>query len=429
MSDIGMPRLSDSMEEGVVIQWLKQSGDEVKRGDELVEIETDKATMVYEADCSGVLEIKAEPGETLAIGELIAVIAEAGNEKPAVDMAPAVSAAASEEPPVIPAPSPEPVGRQDALAAPRPSDEYSPAVHSSLAQMWPLDVERIKVSPVAHRLAAEQQIDLQQLAGSGPAGRIVKADLPAVSNAVAELPATAEVSQESLTGKGETIVTEPSRTQTLIARRMSESRATVPSFTLQITVDMSSAVQLRNELKASVIEGQTVATINDMVVKACALALREQPQANGAWKDGRFEHYSRINIGVAVAGPGTLVVPTVFDADQKTLSQISAISSAMAAQVREGTITPPQTSGGTFTVSNLGMFGISNFEAVINTPQAAILAVGVVSERAAVKDGELMARMMMDLSLSCDHRILYGVDGASLLARIKTLLEAPLALA
>ena len=427
MSDIGMPRLSDSMEEGVVIQWLKQSGDEVKRGDELVEIETDKATMVYEADCSGVLEIKAEPGETLAIGELIAVIAEAGGEKPAVDMAPAVSAAVSEEPAAVPVLSAEPAERQEALAAPQPNDAPIPAGQAPVVQ--PPGADRIKVSPVAHRLATEQQIDLQQLTGSGPAGRIVKADLPAVSNATTELPATAEASQESLTGKGETIITEPSRTQALIARRMSESRATVPSFTLQITVDMSSAVQLRNELKASVIEGQTVATINDMVVKACALALREQPQANGAWKDGCFEHYSRINIGVAVAGPGTLVVPTVFDADQKTLSQISAISSAMAAQVREGTITPPQTSGGTFTVSNLGMFGISSFEAVINTPQAAILAVGAVSERAAVKDGELMARMMMDLSLSCDHRILYGADGASLLARIKTLLEAPLALA
>ena len=420
MSDIGMPRLSDSMEEGVVIQWLKQSGDQVSRGDELVEIETDKATMVYEADCSGVLEIKAEPGETLAIGELIAVIAEAGDLKLAVDTAAAVSAAASEEPPAAPVPSPESAEKQEALDAP------TPAGHAPASQAPGTD--RIKVSPVAHRLAAEQHIDLQQLAGSGPAGRIVKADLPAVSNAAAEIPA-AEASQESLTGKGETIITEPSRTQSLIARRMSESRATVPSFTLQITVDMSSAVQLRNELKASIIEGQTVATINDMVVKACALALREQPQANGAWKDGCFEHYSRINIGVAVAGPGTLVVPTVFDADQKTLSQISDLSSAMAAQVREGTITPPQTSGGTFTVSNLGMFGISNFEAVINTPQAAILAVGAVSERAAVKDGELMARMMMDLSLSCDHRILYGADGASLLARIKTLLEAPLALA
>jgi pyruvate dehydrogenase E2 component (dihydrolipoamide acetyltransferase) len=172
-----------------------------------------------------------------------------------------------------------------------------------------------------------------------------------------------------------------------------------------------------------------VPTINDMVVKASALALREQPQANGAWRDGHFEHYSRVNIGVAVAGAGTLVVPTVFDADGKTLAEISAETGALAERVRSGTITPPQTSGGTFTVSNLGMFGVRSFEAVINTPQAAILAVGAVEQRPAVHEGAIEARMLMELTLACDHRILYGADGAKLLARIKALLEAPLSLA
>ena len=172
-----------------------------------------------------------------------------------------------------------------------------------------------------------------------------------------------------------------------------------------------------------------VPTINDMVVKASALALREQGQANGAWRDGKFEHYSRVNVGVAVAGPGTLVVPTVFDADEKTLSEITTETGALAERVRSGTITPPQTSGGTFTVSNLGMFGVRSFEAVINTPQAAILAVGAVEQRAAVHEGAIEPRMLMVLTLSCDHRILYGADGAQLLARIKALLEAPLSLA
>ncbi|MSX12099.1 MAG: 2-oxo acid dehydrogenase subunit E2, partial [Actinobacteria bacterium] len=193
--------------------------------------------------------------------------------------------------------------------------------------------------------------------------------------------------------------------------------------------DMTTATTLRAELKASANEGQAVPTINDMVVKACALALREQPQANGAWRDGHFEHYSRVNIGVAVAGAGTLVVPTVFDADAKTLAEISAETGELAERVRSGTITPPQTSGGTFTVSNLGMFGVSSFEAVINTPQAAILAVGAVAQRPAVHAGEIEARMLMELTLACDHRILYGADGAKLLARIKALLEAPLSLA
>jgi len=210
---------------------------------------------------------------------------------------------------------------------------------------------------------------------------------------------------------------------------MAESRATVPSFTLQISVDMTTATTLRAELKATAGEGQAVPTINDMVVKASALALREQPQANGAWRDGKFEHYSRVNVGVAVAGAGTLVVPTVFDADAKTLAEISAETGKLAERVRSGTITPPQTSGGTFTVSNLGMFGVRSFEAVINTPQAAILAVGAVEQRPAVHEGEIEARMLMELTLACDHRILYGADGAKLLARIKALLEAPLSLA
>ena len=192
---------------------------------------------------------------------------------------------------------------------------------------------------------------------------------------------------------------------------------------------MTTATTLRAELKASTSEGQAVPTINDMVVKASALALREQPQANGAWRDGHFEHYSRVNIGVAVAGPGTLVVPTVFDADAKTLAEISAETGELAERVRAGTITPPQTSGGTFTVSNLGMFGVRSFEAVINTPQAAILAVGAVEQRPAVHEGGIEPRMLMELTLACDHRILYGADGAKLLARIKALLEAPLSLA
>jgi pyruvate dehydrogenase E2 component (dihydrolipoamide acetyltransferase) len=320
-----MPRLSDSMEEGTIVRWLKRDGDEVALGEELVEIETDKATLAYESDAAGTLQITAQEGATLPVGAKIALI---GGDDSVPSAAPAKTAS---------------------------GDETS--------------------------------------------------------------------------GRGAVTTTEPTRTQALIARRMAESRATVPSFTLQISVDMTTATTLRAEAKAVDDAGQAVPTINDMVVKAAALALREQPQANGAWRDGKFEHYSRVNIGVAVAGPGTLVVPTVFDADAKTLAEISAETGALAERVRSGTITPPQTSGGTFTVSNLGMFGVRSFEAVINTPQAAILAVGAVEQRAAVHEGEIEARMLMELTLACDHRILYGADGAKLLARIKALLEAPLSLA
>ena len=392
------------MEEGVIIKWLKSEGDQVARGDELVEIETDKATMVYEADCSGVLEIKAEPGSVLEIGQLMAVISD--EDQPLSPQAPPALAAEKEPPPEKKA--------QPALAV----EKEPPAENGAKEQE-----ERVKASPLARAEAKKLNLELSKVEGSGPEGRIVHSDLPK-EQAPGALPEA-----ESPGGKGHTEITEPSRTQSLIARRMSESRATVPSFTVSISADMTSAWRLREELKEALIEGDKAPTVNDMVVKACALALSEQPQANGAWKDGRFEHYSRINIGVAVAGPGTLVVPTVFDADQKTLRQIAKDSQMMAEQVREGTITPPQTSGGTFTVSNLGMFGITSFEAVINTPQAAILAVGAVQQQPTVKEGKLAVGMMMDMTLSCDHRILYGADAAKLLARIKTLLEAPLALA
>ena len=404
------------MEEGTIVRWLKRDGEEVARGEELVEIETDKATMAYESDLAGTLQITAQEGATLPVGARIAVI---GDDDAAPSAAPAAAAPVAEvEAPAPPAPDPPALA-----AAPSP-----PAAASESA-----GGERVKASPIARRIAGEVGLDLHSVSGSGPGGRIVKADVEGAGTAApASTPATAPATTSSgdeTSGRGTVTATEPTRTQTLIARRMAESRATVSSFTLQISVDMTTATTLRDELKASASEGQAVPTINDMVVKASALALREQPQANGAWRDGHFEHYSRVNVGVAVAGPGTLVVPTVFDADTKTLAEISAETGELAERVRSGTITPPQTSGGTFTVSNLGMFGVRSFEAVINTPQAAILAVGAVEQRPAVHDGKIEPRMLMELTLSCDHRILYGADGATLLARIKALLEAPLSLA
>jgi pyruvate dehydrogenase E2 component (dihydrolipoamide acetyltransferase) len=220
-----------------------------------------------------------------------------------------------------------------------------------------------------------------------------------------------------------------SKLQSTIARRMSESKATAPHFYLEAEIDMSRAVEARTRLKATASEGEVVPSFNDMVVKACALALREHPRANGAYRDGRFELYSRVNVGVAVAARDALVVPTVFDADRKGLRQIATDSRALAQRVREGTITPPELSGGTFTVSNLGMYGIDNFSAVINTPQAAILAVGAIKERPAVRDGELTTAQMLYVTLACDHRILYGAPAAEFLARVRTLLEEPLSLA
>ena len=210
---------------------------------------------------------------------------------------------------------------------------------------------------------------------------------------------------------------------------MAESKATAPHFYLQAEVDMGRCFDARSELKASAREGDVIPSFNDMVVKACAIALREFPRANGAYRDGRFELYSRVNVGIAVAAQDALVVPTVFDADRKGLREIATESRALAGRVREGTITPPELSGATFTVSNLGMYGITNFHAVINSPQAAILAVGAIRETAVVRDGELQPGRLMGVTLACDHRILYGADGAEFLARIRSLLEEPLGLA
>jgi pyruvate dehydrogenase E2 component (dihydrolipoamide acetyltransferase) len=231
------------------------------------------------------------------------------------------------------------------------------------------------------------------------------------------------------TAKGTVTVEELSKLQQVVARRMSESKATAPHFYLQAEIDMSAAVEGRKQLKQLAGEGEVVPSFNDMVVKACALALKEFPRANGSYRDGKFELYSRVNVGIAVAGQDALVVPTVFDADKKGLRQIATEARELASRVRDGKITPPELSGGTFTVSNLGMYGISNFSAVINAPQAGILAVGEIAERPVVRDDEVTTAHLMGVTLACDHRILYGADGAQFLARIKALLEEPIALA
>ncbi|HEX6391722.1 MAG TPA: dihydrolipoamide acetyltransferase family protein, partial [Solirubrobacteraceae bacterium] len=231
---------------------------------------------------------------------------------------------------------------------------------------------------------------------------------------------------ETGTAKGDVTTQELTRTQGLIARRMAESRATIPSFELRTEIDMERCVALRAELKEL---GGDVPSYNDMIVKACALALRDFPRANGSYRDARFELHSRVNVGIAVAAQDALVVPTVFDADRKPLREIAHETRALAERVRTGAITPPELSGGTFTVSNLGMYGVTDFTAVINPPQAAILAVGALAQRAVVRDGALVARHTMNVTLACDHRILYGADAAQFLARIRALLERPLALA
>ncbi|MGH2848807.1 MAG: dihydrolipoamide acetyltransferase family protein, partial [Thermoleophilaceae bacterium] len=315
------------------------------------------------------------------------------------------------------------------------------------------DGERVKASPVARRMARELGVELARLEGSGPGGRIVKADVQAAAEgdgapakappAEEEAPAAAEKApaaeeeaaperapepQRTEAGaKGKAEIQELTRLQQTVSRRMAESKATAPDFSISLTVDMTKAVELRARLKEV---ADPAPSFNDMVVKAAATALREHPRVNGAYRDGKFELYERINVGVAVAAQDALVVPTVFDADRKSLGQISSDARAAAEKVRDKTITPPELSGATFTVSNLGMFGIELFTAIINPPQASILTVGKLAKQPAVDEsGRIVARDQMTLSLVCDHRILYGADGARFLARVKELLEQPLSLA
>jgi pyruvate dehydrogenase E2 component (dihydrolipoamide acetyltransferase) len=425
-TEIVMPRLSDSMEEGTVLTWMKSIGDEVAVGEELVEIETDKANMVYESDAAGTLiEIVANEGDTLPIGEVIARVGDPseassggnGDGGQGPSERPRSAANVPQAPPAAPAPS-----------SPAPSPTQQKAAEG--------EDGRVKASPLARRIAEEKGIDLRSLQGSGPGGRIIKVDVEgATPGAAPAAPAAAPAAvtpgaqEKPETAKGSVEVVELTKLQQTVGRRMAESKATAPHFYLQANIDMSAAWEARGRIKASAPEGSVVPSFNDMVVKACAIALREFPRANGAYRDGRWELYSRINVGIAVAARDALVVPTVFDADRKGLRQIATEARALAARVREGTITPPELSGGTFTVSNLGMYGISNFHAVINSPQAAILAVGAITETPVVRDGEITTARLMGVTLACDHRILYGADGAQFLGRVRGLLEEPLGLA
>ncbi|HEY1778053.1 MAG TPA: dihydrolipoamide acetyltransferase family protein [Solirubrobacteraceae bacterium] len=430
MSDVIMPRLSDSMEEGTILKWLKASGDQVAVGDAIAEIETDKATMTYEADAAGYLQIVAPEGDTLAIGAVIAQLLATADEASAAP-APAAGAPAAREP--APAASeaesePEPEPEPEPEAAPEPVAAGATATAAASAPAAAAATTpggRIKASPVARRIAAELGVDLAAITGSGPEGRVVKADVVAAANghAAARPAAPAAAGGDEQGAKGAVEIVEASRTQQLIARRMASAKATIPEFQVTVEVDAEAAFDLREQLRG---QAEPLPSVNDLIIKACALALRAHPGVNASYVDGHFERYGRVNVGVAVAGPETLVVPTVFDADVKALTEIAADTRALAAKVREGTVTPPELAGATFTVSNLGMLGVTRFTAVINPPQAAILAVGAASPRAVVgADGAISVRRVMELTISADHRIVYGADAADFLATVRKRLERP----
>ncbi len=393
--DVAMPRLSDQMEEATVTRWLKSPGDAVAKGDPLVEVETDKATMVYEAEFTGVLEeIVVGDGETAALG---AVIARARAEGGAVASA-------------APASQPAPQGQTPparGLALPERSEPRNGG-----------KAGRARATPVARRLAEELGVSLDGVSGSGPGGRIVRADVRSVSHGAPALepeavPAAREVELTS--------------TQRTIAQRMVESRTQAPDFTVEIEVDMEAAVTLREDLRQ--LGREPLPSFNDLIVKATALALRQHPLLNATFAGDRVRLYDRVNVGIAVATEEALYVPTIADADRRSVLQIAETSRALIAKVNDGSIGPDELGGGTFTVTNLGMLGVRRFHAVINPPQAAILAVGAVTRRAVVgDDGEIVARHMMDVSLSCDHRVVYGAEAARFLQTFRSFLERPVAL-
>jgi pyruvate dehydrogenase E2 component (dihydrolipoamide acetyltransferase) len=461
-TDIVMPHLSDSMEEGTILQWLVDEGTPVKEGEPLVEVETDKASVTYEAEQDGVLlMIAVGVGESAPVGSVIAVIGEPGEtvQRSASSAASPANAAASAavegatarsagygapEPELTLAPPPG-HGNGNGTAPGPPAGGRAESRNGETAASPSPSGDRVKASPLARRIAGELGVKLAGLAGTGPQGRIVRADVERAAGTPASVtaPGAGEPAASPSSGtdavatarppaeaKGDTTRRELSRLQQTVARRMAESRATVPDFELRVEVDMSAAVTLREQLRNV---AERPPSFNDFIVKAAALALREFPRVNGAYRDGAFEEYSRVNVGIAVAAADALVVPTIFDADEKSLGTIASTSRSLAARVRDGSITPGELSGGTFSVSNLGMYGIDSFSAVVNAPQAAILAVGSLRQRPVVDGSDpaqakIVARPTVNLTLACDHRILYGADGARFLDRLRELLQAPLAL-
>jgi pyruvate dehydrogenase E2 component (dihydrolipoamide acetyltransferase) len=377
-----MPKLSDSMADAVIVRWLVSPGDAFERGAGLVEVETDKATVVYEAEAAGTLDsILVPEGAAAAVGEPIATLANGAGAH--------AGAPPTRERPAVAEAQPAPA------AAPAPAVDGSPS-------------ERPNATPVARRTAVELGVSLHGLEGTGPGGRITREDVERAAETGGETAAA-----RPATGKGEAQVVELTATQATIARRMVESATTIPAFTVSVDIDLSPVVALRRGAQE---EGGDVPSLNDFVVLAAARTLREFPRFNATFVDGKVECYSRVNVGVAVATDDALLVPVVFDADRRTLAEVARETRRLADAARRRTLSPAELHDATFTVSNLGMFGVRSFTAIIDPPQVAILAVGGLR-------GDVVT-----VTLTCDHRVVYGADAARFLARLRELLERPLVL-
>ncbi len=413
---ITMPRLSDTMTEGKVAKWHKNVGDDVKEGDILAEIETDKAVQDFESEFKGTLLYQGvSEGNATNVDEILAIIGPVGTDVSAI-----VAGGGKQ---------------QSAISNQQSANQVVTPVETPKAESGVQSAEsgRINISPLAKKMASEKGIDISTVKGSGDNGRIVKKDIEnyqpsatpvqqtaAVSINVASAPA-AQVAMNFVAG--ETTETVNSQVRNVIAKRLSESKFTAPHYYLMVEINMDKAIEARKELNSL---PDTKVSFNDMVIKATALALRKHPQVNSSWAGDKIIHHGNINVGVAVAIPDGLVVPVLKNADYMNYNQISASVKDMASRAKSKGLKANEMEGSTFSISNLGMFGIETFTSIINQPNSCILSVGAIIEKPVVKNGQIVVGNTMKLSLACDHRVVDGATGAQFLQTLKTYLESPL---
>ncbi|HEV8187730.1 MAG TPA: pyruvate dehydrogenase complex dihydrolipoamide acetyltransferase [Pyrinomonadaceae bacterium] len=423
-----MPKLSPTMEEGQISRWLKKEGDKVSMGEPLAEIDTDKATMEMQALANGVLrKILINEGQSAPLGQLIAVIGEPNEDIAALlTDAPAAAAKPQEEKKPEPEKAPEQPAPQAKAAAASAQPQPTPrADNGRQPQPAASDSGRMIVSPLAARMAAEAGIDLRSLQGSGPGGRIIKKDIEAaLSQPKAEAATPLRLVPTPQVGASGYRDEPASEIRKVIAKRLVTSLGPVPHFFLTTDIEMDRAAEMRRGINA--LDPELKISINDIVIKVTAAALMQHPAVNASFQEKIVRYYEHADIGVAVAIEDGLITPVVRAADQKSLSQIAAEVRELAERARSRRLKPEEYTGATFSISNLGMFGIDEFTAVINPPEGGILAIGAMTPKPVVRDNEIVIRQMMRVTMSCDHRIIDGATGAKFLQTFKKILENPL---
>jgi pyruvate dehydrogenase E2 component (dihydrolipoamide acetyltransferase) len=416
-TEIKLPRLGQGMESGTIVKWLKSEGESVEKGEPLYELDTDKVTQEVEADASGVLlKIAVAEGE-VEVGKTIAVIGEQGEAVPEPEEAKVADEPQEEGSPGAAREEERERGRQAATAAGGSEvKEQEPAAARA-------NGGRIKASPLARRIARERGIDLASIAGTGPEGRVVAEDVERAAASPQPL-AAPEAAPARAAPPGEVESIPVSSIQKTVARRMTEAWQ-IPVFQLFVSADMTRAMDVRKRLVDLTPEGGVKPTVSDLLTKVCAAALMRHRALNAWWAEDAIELHPSANVGLAVALPQGLIVPVIRDCEHKSVAEIAAVRADLVTRAREGKLQRDDLEGGTFTISNLGMHGVERFTAVINPPQAAILAVGATLEKPVVRGGEVVVRPMMDLMLTCDHRSVNGADGAAFLQAVKEILEEP----